>query len=136
MKSGNRSTWQRVFYSPAGIVVGCVVFILLIRGGLSIHEKADMAEQRLQQAQIELAGLERQQQTLSSSIDQLSTPEGIEAELREKYHAVKQGESVAVIIGSSSGDDVDSEGALSSSSLASSTSPSSWWGSVLRSIGF
>jgi cell division protein FtsB len=131
MKSGNRMTWQRFFYSPIGIIIGCVVLFLLVRGGWGIHQKALLAQQRLDQAQTELADLQHQQSSLSSSINQLSTPAGIEAELREKYHAVKEGESVAVIV-----DQASSSGAGATSTLSTSNHELSWWGSVLQFIGF
>jgi len=130
MKSGNRSLWQRFFYSPVGIFVGLIIFILLLRGGWNIHQKALLAQQRLDQAQTELADLQQQQATLSSSISQLSSTAGIEAELREKYHAVKQGESVAVIVDTSK---TDSKNATSS---GTSTPHISWWGSIVQFIGF
>ena len=127
MKYGNKSLWKRLFYSPIGILIGFIVLIFLIRGGLSIHQKALIAQIRLDQAQSELNNLQQQQQSLSNSISQLSTPAGIEAALREKYHAVKQGESVAVI--------VDDSVSTSSPSIASSTQESSWWGGWLRIFG-
>ncbi len=135
MKSGNRFTWQRFFYSPVGIVIGFIVFIFLLRGGWAIHQKALLAQQRLNQAQTELTDLQHQQLSLSNSINQLSTPAGIEAELREKYHAVKEGESVAVIVDNSKLG--DNEGGSSSQSTSSTTvSQLSWWGSVMQFIGF
>ena len=136
MKSGNRMTWQRIFYSPIGVIVGIIVFVLLLRGGWSIHEKAVLAQQRLEQAQTELTDLQHQQKTLTDSINELSTPAGIEAELREKYHAVKEGESVAVIVDSSSTSDIDDATDTSEDSSASSTPHMSWWGSILQFIGF
>jgi len=137
MKYGNKSLWKRLLYSPIGILIGIIVLILLIRGGLSIHQKAVIAQIRLDQAQSELKDLQQQQQSLTSSISQLSTPAGIEAALREKYHAVKQGESVAVIVDNPA--QANSSSSVNSSDdslIASSTKESSWWGSLVRIIGF
>ena len=64
-----------------------------------------------------------------SSIAELSTTQGIEAELREKYHAVKEGESVAVIIGASS------TGSSSDNNSSVTSTKTSWWGSLLQFIG-
>jgi hypothetical protein len=85
----------------------------------------------LSQAQAELAGLEQQKESLSDSISYLSTPAGMEAELRDKYHAVKAGESVAVIV-----DDASSSSSSGASSEASSTPSSGWWSGLLNFIGF
>ena len=133
MKYGNRSLWKRLLYSPIAIIVAAVVLFFLIRGGIGIHEKTLVAQQRLDQAQTELADLQHQQQTLSASIAQLSTNDGIEAALREKYHAVKPGESVAVIIDTPTS---SSENGGNDKLISSSTSTKSWWGNILRLIGF
>jgi hypothetical protein len=129
MKYGKRSPWKRFIYSPAGIIIGCIGLILLVRAAWNIHGKAVTAGERLSEAQSELAGLERQKEALSSSIAYLSTPSGIEAELRDKYHAVKQGESVAVIVD-------DAPAGNSTSSDASSTPSESWWDRFISFVGF
>ena len=131
MKYGNRSPWKRFIYSPAGIIIGCIGLFILVRAAWNIHEKAVVADERLSQAQAELAGLEQQKESLSSSISYLSTPAGMEAELRDKYHAVKAGESVAVIV-----DDASSSSSSGASSEASSTPSSGWWSGLLNFIGF
>jgi hypothetical protein len=127
MKYGNRSPWKRFIYSPAGIIIGCIGLFILVRAGWNIHEKALVAGDRLAQAQAELANLEQQKTSLSNSISYLSTPSGMEAELRDKYHAVKEGESVAVIVDDSS---------TGSSSTASSTPKGSLWRKLMDFIGF
>jgi len=109
---------------------------------MSIHQKAIIAQIRLDQTQTELANLQQQQQSLTDSISQLSTPEGIEAALREKYHAVKQGEEVAVIVDNSA--QMDSKQANSVKANDSSTTDQntettiklSWWGSFLHFFSF
>ena len=131
MKYGNRSPWKRFIYSPAGIIIGCIGLFILIRAAWNIHEKAVVADERLSQAQAELSSLEQQKESLSSSISYLSTPAGMEAELRDKYHAVKAGESVAVIV-----DDASSGASSSSSGGASSTPGVGWWSGLLNFIGF
>ncbi len=133
MKYGNRCLWKRLFYSPIGILIGFLALILILHGAWSVHQKALLSQERLNQAEAELQGLRQQQVSLSASISDLSSTEGIEAALREKYHAVKQGESVAVIIDNSSGND----GMTTSSVLeSSSTEKISLLGKVLQFIGF
>jgi len=115
-----------------------VILVLLIRGAWGIHEKALLADHRLEQAKAELTGLQQQHDSLSASIGQLSTTQGIEAALREKYHAVKEGESVAVIVDTSTSVDDNATGSPSQQNdlATSSMSRLSWWGSVLQFIGF
>ena len=132
MKYGNKSLWKRLFYSPIGILAALIILFLLIRGGVSIHEKSLIAQIRLDQAQTEYTDLQKQQKSLSASIDQLSTPAGIEAALREKYHAVKQGEEVAVIVDKS----VSTNDTSSSTGVDNKTTTNlSWWSRLLSVFG-
>ncbi|MES2314402.1 MAG: hypothetical protein V4524_00485 [Patescibacteria group bacterium] len=128
MKYGNRAPWKRFFYSPASIGIALIACVFIFRGAWNIHTKALLAQDRLDQAKAELADLQSQKASLSVSIDHLSTPAGMEAELREKYHAVKEGESVAVIIDPSADKNA-------TSAQSTTTPPISWWGSLLRMIG-
>lgn len=55
-----------------------------------------------QQSQAALATLTAQQTTLQQNIDQLQTPRGKEAALRQEYSVGEQGEHMIVIVSSSS----------------------------------
>ena len=55
-----------------------------------------------QESQAALATLAAQQTTLKQNIDQLQTPRGKEAALRQAYSVGAQGENMIVIVGSSS----------------------------------
>ena len=140
MKYGNRSPWKRAFYSPVSVVIAGIALAFLIRSGWNIHDKAMLAEERLDQAKTELADLEQQKSDLTASIGKLSTPAGMEATLREKYHAVKEGESVAVIVdnsptstGSSS---MASNGEENYSQESDGNTKTSAWGSFLQFMRF
>ena len=100
MKYGNRSTWHKILRSPIMMFVGIVLFVILAKAAWNIHEKAAMSGARLVQAQNELQKLQEHQQDLSGKVAFLSTDQGVESELRTKYLAVKDDESVAVITGS------------------------------------
>lgn len=100
--------------SPLVMVGLIVLFVLLLRGVRSIHEKASLSAEKLKSAELELAKLQDHERDLSSQIGYLSTEQGIEAELRTKYRAVREGESVAVIIG----DQASSSSATSTAAVA------------------
>lgn len=102
-----------------------------MRAVLNINHKSETSKDRLAQAQMELANLEARQQEVSSKVAQLSTEQGIEAEVRTKFHAVKEGESVAVIIDGSQGANVVR---AVSPNDAIETKPS-WWRRVLGWVG-
>lgn len=124
MRYGNKSGIWRYVSSPVGIAVLLVVFGLLVRATWGIHQKAVDSATKLGEAQAELSRLEAHQTQLSTEVGYLSSEQGIEAELRTKYHAVKNGESVAVI--------VDNRNAASAEIAASSTSAGHWWQRLLQ----
>ena len=97
MKYGNRPLWQRIVRSPLMMIVAIVLFVILAKAAWNIHEKAALSGARLEQAHNELLKLQARQQDLSGKVAFLSTDQGVESELRTKYLAVKDDESVAVI---------------------------------------
>ena len=102
MKYGNRTTWQRIVRSPVTMILAIALFIILAKATWNIHDKASASDARLTQAQTELVQLEQRQTDLAGRVGYLSTDQGVESELRTKYLAVRQGESVDVIIESAS----------------------------------
>ncbi|MEN9524373.1 MAG: hypothetical protein RL536_442 [Candidatus Parcubacteria bacterium] len=132
MKYGNSSVWKKVLGSPFSLVLLLVLVYVLGRAVLNIYHKADTSESRLAQAQMELSKLGERKNVLTNKVSQLSTEQGIEAEVRTKFHAVKEGESVAVII-----DGLQSVSANSAtlSSATVSTNSLSWWQRLLHLFG-
>ncbi len=131
MKYGNRSIWQRFISSPFSAIALVVVVFVLARASLNIHSKVETSAVKLQQAQANLGNLTERQQDIARRVEYLSTDQGIEAEIRTKYHAVKDGEQVAVIVDGSSG---GANHEMSSSTVA--TSSPGFWGKILRALGF
>ena len=81
----------------------------------------------MDQAQAQYAKLQSSQKQLSEEVTELSSPGGIEADLREKYHAVSPGESVAVIVDSPSGGDSNAGQSVSALNASSAVPIKSWW---------
>ena len=94
MAYGNRSTWKRIISSPLAILALLVLVVVLARASWNIHEKDSGSEVRLAQSESDLVDLKAQQQALSDRVAYLSTDEGVQAELREKYRGVEPGEQV------------------------------------------
>jgi cell division protein FtsB len=128
MKYGNRSLTKKIISSPLSLVAVLILFVILVKATWSIHQKAAVSSQRLSQAQTELAKLEAHQKDLANQISYLSTDQGVEAELRTKYRAVKAGESVAVIV------DKDQQAQVIQASSTAAVS-ASWWQKVLHFFG-
>jgi len=130
MKYSNHSLWKRYVYSPVTLILILIVFVILVRATWKMNQKVSASSLRLAQAQVEFEKLETRQGDLSTKINKLSSEDGLKSEIRSKYRAVKQGESVAVII----------EDGIQASSTASSTSPHSkspgFWSRIFQKIGF
>jgi cell division protein FtsB len=135
MKSRNRSGHKAVLSSPFTLVAAAIVFVFLARAAWGIYEKASESAVHLDQAQAELARLEADRADLEAKVAGLSTSAGVEAAMREKYHAAEPGESVAVIIDNGTG---QTAGAQASNQPSSSTMPVqilNWWQRLLQTIG-
>ena len=130
MKYGKRSVWKKIIASPLSLIVLLIVIFVLGRAVLNIYKKANNSETKLTQAQLELVKLKAYQDEVSRKVNQLSTEQGIEAEIRTKFHAIKEGESVAVII-----DRSQTAGAGNASSTEQIREPLSWWGRLLSFFG-
>jgi cell division protein FtsB len=130
MRYGNRSLGKRVVASPFALVGAFILFVVLANASWNIYGKARASSARLEDVQIQLAQLRERQGELNSKVSRLSTEQGIESEIRTKFHAVKEGESVAVII------DEEPKTAAVGDASSTETAPAGWWRRLLRIIGF
>jgi cell division protein FtsB len=129
MKYGNRSLWKRTISSPFTLLGVLILFVILVKATWNVHQKALTSSNRLNETQAELSRLQAHQKDIATHISYLSTDQGIEAELRTKYRAVKPGESVAVIV------DKDQVASVQSTNASAVSEKVSWWTSFLRFFG-
>lgn len=108
----------RITRSPLALVGTIFLFVFLLRAAWSVHEKSLVSGARLSQARAELDKLQVRNLDLQAKVGYLSTDQGLEKELRTRYRAIKEGESVAVIVG---------EPESTTTTSASSTEPVGWW---------
>ena len=125
MKNRHHSFWQSLVSSPFMFIAGLIILVFLTRAAWNIHKSDEAVSIKAAETQAEIDRLEAQKTDLSGKIDQLSSTGGIESELRTKYRAVKEGESVAVILDDSTGS--ASSTVAGNGGVASSTSGQSWW---------
>ena len=111
---------SQIIYSPITLVILLVVVALLGRSTLRVFLKERESAQNLAEAKEELQKLQNKQEDLDQDIKRLSTPEGVEEELRSKY-AIKKGDEALVVI-------VDDK---ASTTEATSTAKQSWWQNFL-----
>ena len=92
--------WKRLFARSvlwAGIVLGLVLLFFVGRATWSVYTKERVAaEAHANEAQA-LAELTARQKSLSAQMGTLDTPQGMEAEVRERYKVAKTGEEVIVL---------------------------------------
>lgn len=131
MRYGNSLPSKKFALSPLVLVGLLFVLGLAIKATWSIYHKTVIETEKLSQASAELARLEVQKKDLEEEVKRLSTDQGIEAELRTKYRAVKEGESVAVIL-----DNNNTAAAINTATTSPNNADTSWLGKLLQIIGF
>ena len=135
MKRRNSFSWKRLLASPVTLIIVLVIFVVLARAAWAMIGRAKLANERLSQAQAQYAKLEDSQAKLSNEVTELSSPGGIEADLREKYHAVTPGESVAVIVDSPSGNDSNADQSAGALNVSTTAPAGNWWHRFLDFFG-
>ena len=93
---------RKVIYSRITIVVIFIAIIFLAKAVYDIFEKQRMSAEDVAIVEKDYDGLKTRQSMLKSEIDKLNTSEGIEEEIRGKYSVAKPGETVVVIVDSTS----------------------------------
>ncbi len=89
---------KRIIYSPVLLIILLILFLILIKAVLNVHNKAILSKNNLNRERIELNKIIEREKNLESSLGYLKTDQGIENEIRSKFRAVKDGEKLAVII--------------------------------------
>jgi len=75
-----------------------VIFFWLAKGAFGAYQKKQFSQQNLQTAQDHVNQLKAQEATLSSELQQMKTPAGIEEEIVSRYNVAKSGEHVIYIV--------------------------------------
>ena len=91
------------FYSPW---IACLLILFVVWGIVSVtraYMKQREAVSLRDESQKELGGLEQKQQELTTKIDDLSTSQGMEAEVRQRYRVVKPGEQLVIVVDNKDG---------------------------------
>lgn len=97
------------FYSP---IVAIILVIFVVWGGVSVVRaglKQREAIHLRDESRKELAELEEKQVVLGQKIENLSTEQGVEAEVRQRYRVVKPGEQLVIVVDNEEGESVSVE---------------------------
>ena len=88
----------QILYSRVVLVLLLFGVLFLGTAALNAWETAHETAEKKAEAVMELALLEEQEKELQKKIAQLSTPEGIEAEIRRKFDVGEPGEGVVILV--------------------------------------
>lgn len=92
--------WKRLFYRCVlwgGITLGFVCLLFLGNAIWNLYGKEETARTAHTDAAEELQTLNERQAALSSNMQKLETPEGVDAVIRQTYPLAKPGEEVIVL---------------------------------------
>ncbi len=89
--------WPRILYSKYSLVTLGLLTIFFAYNVSGLIRKSHETNKNLAMALSELDTLKAKQASLQSAVDTLSTDQGVEDSIREKYRVVKDGEGLVVI---------------------------------------
>ena len=99
---------RKVIYSRITIVVLFIAIVFLAKSVYDIFLKERMSAEDVSIVKKDYNSLETRQNMLKTEIDKLNTKEGVEEEIRGKFSVAKPGETVVVIVDSTSSTSSDS----------------------------
>lgn len=85
-------------YSPVVLLLLLVLVVLGIRSVWLLYQKNQVTRTKVVASATALAELAARRQTLDKEIKTLETPNGVEAELRNKFGVIKPGEGIIAIV--------------------------------------
>ncbi|MCK5022138.1 MAG: hypothetical protein KAR54_02730 [Candidatus Pacebacteria bacterium] len=91
---------NKIIYSwPVNFILLCIV-LFLIKNVFDIYQGEKLSSINREHSESVFAGLENKSNLIEEEIKLLKTEKGIEAEIRDKFRVVREGEQMAVIINS------------------------------------
>ena len=93
---------KKVIYSRFVLALILIVLFFFVKATIDFYQKAAESKKRKERAETELLELQKRKENLENKIQSLSSPVGVEKELREKFDLVKEGEET-ILIGDSKG---------------------------------
>jgi cell division protein FtsB len=88
----------RLLYSKTSIVFLLILLILAVRAVWSVYGKEKQSMLLKEQSEQRLTDLQSQDTQLATTNAELTTPAGIDRQIREDYHMASPGEQLAVIL--------------------------------------
>lgn len=89
---------KSVLYSKPVLAFLVLLLVLALKGTWNLYQKSEEAAANREMVLAQIAELQKREDFLKQGLDRLSTKEGVEAQIRQKFDVKKEGEEVAVII--------------------------------------
>ena len=89
---------RRMLYSKQIFFIMIVVTIFFFRGAWGVWQKQLESSKKMHDAEARLALVSTRKDELSKDIKRLSTAEGVEREIRQRYSVKRQGEEVILVV--------------------------------------
>jgi hypothetical protein len=121
-RKDGRSELVRLALRAGAALALLSISVLLLRATWRMYVRMTNASQAQQQAQVELAAVAAQQHGASSTLEALSTAQGQEAQIRQRFDLAKPGEGEIDLI------------YTASSAGATATSSAPWWQKVWQAL--
>ncbi|MEI6528675.1 MAG: septum formation initiator family protein [bacterium] len=108
---------RKMMYSKPALIVLFIAIVFLLKEVYDIYQKQQISRQNYDRVATSVESLKSREKMLTSELDRLSTNQGVEAEIREKFNVVKPGEEIIMVINSSS----------SEADQTAGNSEQNWW---------
>lgn len=89
---------NQLIRSPFSYVVLIFLIALFSYSAVGTYKKSRLAKTKTEQVEAELQRLQKQEEGLRSSLEDMNTDYGLEKALREKFGIVREGETSIIII--------------------------------------
>jgi cell division protein FtsB len=102
-----KKQFNKVVYSKITFVILLILIFFLARSTYDIYKKYRMSADDYAAVKKDYDGLTVRKEMLTSEINKLNTDSGMEEEIRSKFDVAKPGETVVVVIDSTSSTSTD-----------------------------
>jgi uncharacterized membrane protein YhiD involved in acid resistance len=97
MKKRNTSIIKELVVSPVAIAILIFIFIIIARSVFTVLSKNNDVRRETARTKERYEELQKQYEELEQSYEYVSTPEGLETEIRNKFFVVKPNEHLIVV---------------------------------------
>ena len=94
----NKRGWRNILESRPVLAVLGVLLLFFAWGVFSLLSKMEVTMENRKLVEDHISELEKEKTKLSADIDELKTPEGQEASIREKFGLAKEGEGLIIVV--------------------------------------